>query len=104
MFWPSYDFPGLRFHAYYNPVWQKVQVYTHSPDGFGLPLVIEADDFTRPKERAPFLSLVTDEVQGLMDALWAAGVRPSIRGSVDSVVAAKDDHIGDLRKVIFGKE
>jgi hypothetical protein len=39
-------------------------------------------------------------VAALMDALWAAGLRPNCRGADSSIVEAKDAHLGDLRAIL----
>jgi hypothetical protein len=48
----------------------------------------------------PLMRMNDTEGQALMDALWAAGLRPNCRGRDSSIVEAKDAHIGDLRAIL----
>jgi hypothetical protein len=53
-----------------------------------------------PEDPAFTMSLET--MQALMDAMWEKGVRPSAwDGRIANVaIAAKDEHIGDLRRML----
>jgi hypothetical protein len=53
-------------------------------------------------ESKPALNLTDVAARELLDSLLAAGVKPT-ETPIDAkgVVAAKDDHIHDLRKIIF---
>jgi hypothetical protein len=42
-----------------------------------------------------------DDLQHLFDALWEFGFRPPERARKDDILSAKDDHLDDLRKVLF---
>ena len=49
----------------------------------------------------PFLRLEPSEAQGLIDALWTAGLRPTEgRGSAGAMEATKE-HLKDLQRVAF---
>jgi hypothetical protein len=41
--------------------------------------------------------------QSLFDCLWSAGYRPAKDGTNEGLVASKDDHINDLRTVLFSQ-
>lgn len=107
--------PGIRFHAEYNLSWQEFHVWlAEQRDGplrrcTNLVMTSIEDDPGKPWE--PTMRLSVAEVQALMDTLWAAGVRPSDQkhkhddgptvAAKDQVIAAKDEHINDLRRVAF---
>jgi hypothetical protein len=40
-------------------------------------------------------------LQGMFDALWQMGIRPTDLGTINSTLAAKDKHLDDLRKIAF---
>ncbi len=52
--------------------------------------------------QGPTVFLDWNAAQSLMDAMYAAGVRPSEARHVNDTVAAVKEHIADLRKVAFG--
>lgn len=54
--------------------------------------------------RGPTLTLGTSEAQALLDSLYHAGLRPTYGSDAAGVVAAKDEHIQDLRRVAFGRD
>lgn len=56
-----------------------------------------------PSEYQAPLRLNPQEAQRLFDRLWGDGYRPSDGSDPDGVVAAKDAHIEDLRRVAFGQ-
>ena len=55
--------------------------------------------FYEPDE--PTIAIDADAAQQLVDALWFAGFRPQVSSSVNSELAAKDNHIHDLRALVF---
>ena len=50
----------------------------------------------------PFLYLGEGAAQVLMDDLWNAGLRPTRKWAEDATLAAKDEHLHDLRRLVFG--
>lgn len=42
-----------------------------------------------------------DGLQHLFNALWEHGFRPPERARKDDILSAKDDHLDDLRKILF---
>jgi len=57
---------------------------------------IEAGAYTPPT-----LFLCKEELQFLMEELWALGIRPENSIDVKNIINAKDSHIDDLRKIAF---
>ncbi len=53
-----------------------------------------------PLPTNPTLQIHPLEATGLMDKLWAMGIRPSDQASPGQLKAMQD-HLGDLRKIIF---
>jgi hypothetical protein len=44
-----------------------------------------------------------DELQHLFNALWEFGFRPPERARKDDILSAKDDHLDDMRKILFNQ-
>lgn len=96
------DHHGLQFFAQHNLPGQCIELFMAQDHGQYIPLPITMQ--TRVNDGSmvdPLLRLKEVEAQGLFDALWRAGLRPSDKAAVDDVVAAKDEHIADLRRVAF---
>lgn len=110
--------PGLRFHAEYNISWGEFHVWMMHAVGDGNPRFIKdvtlhtAEEDHDPGQPAhPAMKMSVAEAQALMDALWTTGLRPSdhkqkpdngpVVAAKDEVIAAKDEHIGDLRRITF---
>lgn len=52
----------------------------------------------------PFFSVHDGDdgiLQGMFDALWRIGIRPTDLGTIDSTLAAKDQNLDDLRRIAF---
>jgi hypothetical protein len=69
-------------------------------------------EYERGSARPPAPAMLSQEsAVRLMDSLWKAGVRPSISAGLDTdsrkayetLVAAKDKHISDLREIVFNR-
>jgi hypothetical protein len=64
----------------------------------------------RPAD-APAMLLSKEGCTALMDSLWRAGIRPSTklgmdqdtRNALTALVMSKDDHIKDLRAIVFNR-
>lgn len=54
--------------------------------------------------RGPTFALAREDAQNLLDSLHNAGLRPSHSQDAAGVVAAKDEHIQDLRRIAFHRE
>lgn len=50
---------------------------------------------------APVVSLSPTDIQGLMDELWSAGIRPAVTGNAsgEKELAAVKLHLEDMRKI-----
>jgi len=57
-------------------------------------------------------AMQTEELQIMMDALWSAGVRPKVLNPIETTgsegfnagkVAAMQDHLADMRRLVFGQ-
>lgn len=44
------------------------------------------------------------EAQQLMDALWSAGLRPTEGRGSAGAMAAVQEHLADMRRLVFGKD
>ena len=96
------DHHGLQFFAQYNLPGQCVELFLAQDHGQSIPLPIIMQTRTNDGSMIdPLLRLKEVEAQGLFDALWKAGLRPSDKANADDVVAAKDEHIIDLRRMAF---
>lgn len=98
MYLPS-NHLGFKFHSFYNPCLQIVELYMRQGDSAPEPIVMARCEENTPIE--PLIKLQLVEAQGLFDALWSAGLRPSTKEPVTGIIEAKDEHIKDLRKVAF---
>jgi hypothetical protein len=59
---------------------------------------------TIPGEESPPTLQVNsngDDLQHLFNALWEFGFRPPERARKDDILSAKDDHLDDMRKILF---
>lgn len=107
MFWhpDKYDAP-IRFqvnYAYERQALELFAVRRQWPDKVLVPTVTWTEH--EPGNRVdPLLSLNDREgehqMQGLFDALWASGFRPRQDVKPEAIVAAKNEHIQDLRNII----
>jgi len=52
----------------------------------------------------PTIAIDSAAAQQLANALWFAGFRPEVSSSVNGELAAKDNHIHDLRALVFKGE
>lgn len=55
---------------------------------------------TENEATSPVVVLDQDDVQDILDQLWAQGVRPS-RGSAEGELAATKRHLEDMRGLVF---
>jgi hypothetical protein len=108
-FWhPSNDMPGYRFHVNYSIEHQAREIRVGYVDyqgkhSYGEPVVFTEREFGSPFP--PTLRIRDkdgDSLQHLFNAMWDAGYRPRKEEiiNVDSVVAAKDENLRDLRQIL----
>ncbi len=91
---------GFRFHAEYSMFSQRFLLWAaqgHALGYVGELTMVKAESDT---QQDPTIKLTNSEAQGLFDALWEVGLRPQGTANVDGVVAAKNEHLADLRKVL----
>ena len=62
------------------------------------PVMTEIADGAEP---TPTLRLHDEEAQALMDDLWAAGIRPTEAAGSAGAMAAVQEHLKDLRRIVF---
>lgn len=108
MFWhPDRRDAPIRFQVRYAMEWQATELYAARNGQYGnIEIPVVAWTVTKPGEvYQPLLRLSDTEgpaqMQGLFDALWVVGFRPTKNGDrPEAVVAAKDAHLDDLRKIV----
>jgi len=54
----------------------------------------------RPKPLLRIRDMEVNPFQGLLDALWSAGFRPSGEVRPDALIQTKNEHLADLRKIV----
>lgn len=70
----------------------------------GLPIVFEEEtEFQSHCEPVPTLSLPVETGQQLMDELWRAGLRPTEGTGSAGAMAATQEHLKDMRRLVFEK-
>lgn len=92
------------FQDYRSEVWiaglcygynnRRMMIEPHNP------IIREAKEC----EDQTFLRLRSREAQSLMDALFAAGLRPSEASITDATVKAMAYHLEDMRKLVFERK
>ncbi len=98
MFYPNERFVGFQFGVCRDFMSNVFRLYmVHGDDRADITM----SKCPEGQSTDPTVALNPVEAQGLFDALWHAGLRPSSKEHVNGVVAAKDDHIKDLRRVLF---
>ena len=101
MWQPTMNTPysGFRFFAEYSAAMQRTSLFMSQGDYVPEPIkMVKRESPGTIME--PLTRLNDTESQALMDALWAAGLRPNCRGSDSSIVEAKDAHISDMRSIL----
>lgn len=102
MWQPNSPYPGFRFFAQHNICAGKIELFMAQGEDIGyVPetiLMVKRDD--PGSIIPPLIKLSEIEAQGLMDALWQTGLRPSSRACESDLVQAKNEHIRDLNHVL----
>jgi hypothetical protein len=97
---------GVQVSAGVNHLMRGVDLYVFIPNADGtFAVVTEPPAFeTVGQDASPpaLFSLGQKAAQLLMDDLWHAGLRPTQAAAGDAVLAAKDAHIADLQRLVFG--
>ena len=64
--------------------------------------LVDAPDISSVIE--PFINLDMTQAQVLIDDLWSCGLRPSEGTGSAGSLKATENHLSDLRKILFHKE
>jgi len=64
---------------------------------------IQLKEVNEGDSQRPFLGISTHEAQVLMDDLWDCGIRPSEGSGSAGSLKATQNHLGDMRKIVFKK-
>lgn len=69
-----------------------------------VPVVVAPDLFEKSSRenvlRRPAAVLTEQAAQALMESLWLAGLRPAATRYASELVAAKEAHLGDMRRTL----
>jgi hypothetical protein len=107
MLWhPTQVEHGLSFHLDNNFACQTVDLrIAKTCDGQRRVGKIEFVEIDPANITEPTLQLghSGSDLQYLFNALWEFGFRPPERTRKDDILSAKDDHLGDLRKILFNQ-
>ena len=96
---------GLEIRAQPAPWWHGVELFARARNplgGYGLitdVILEEQDDHLTVQPLT--ISLGMEEVQVLMDDLWASGVRPSDKRRDSETLGAVREHLEDMQKIAF---
>ena len=71
---------------YAEPVNMRLRKHDDCPDGAIIP---------------PAVHLSMDEGQSVMDQLWSCGLRPTEGTGSAGALAAVENHLGDMRRIVF---
>jgi hypothetical protein len=102
------DWETLRLKAHLAPWHFGIEFLLVQPMSFNQPkplvlpgplTLIEAPEMHVPIE--PTFRLSMQSAQQLIDDLWHAGLRPTAGKSSEGLVEAKQQHINDLRTILF---
>lgn len=93
----------LKFHAEHEFRRNKIALTVVDEDGNHFaaaePVVMKAVGENEVVNPALFMK--PDEAQGLMDALWDAGLRPSEGSGSAGALLATQQHLKDMRAIVF---
>jgi hypothetical protein len=107
MLWhPTRVEPGLSFHLDSNFTCQTADLrIAKTCDGQRRVGKIEFVETDPANISEPTLQIghSGNDLQHLFNALWEFGFRPPERARKDDILSAKDDHLDDLRKILFNQ-
>jgi len=93
----------LEFFIEQPQPWSRhIRVHIKSEDYIAKPM-----EYTKPPEgkmTPPCFELTNIAAQNLMDALWQAGFKPSEGTGSAGAMKATQDHLSDMRKLVFGEK
>lgn len=91
----------LHARAEYSIYNNKINFFIRQNNHYAQPL-----EMKEVKEGCSFdncFSVEYSQAQCLMDDLWRAGIRPKASAMASATLAAKDDHLNDMRMIAFNK-
>jgi len=101
----DYTRDGFKFHSDFDMAWGKMSLRIMR-DGnrdlcFRTPQVatLAWEDLEYGRLTNPTLLCEPDTMQHLFNSLWDCGFRPNGGARSEAIVAAKDQHIEDLRNI-----
>ena len=93
----------VRFYVENSQWYASIRLYARTEYGNGIaeaqPLSFEAKEEAAISE--PFLEVLPEDAQSLMDALWQCGIRPTNGEGSGGQLAATQYHLEDMRKLVF---
>lgn len=95
---------GQEVHIERSPMWDglRMWVFERRHDGIYYPRLPELIKQEQDGDYIePCLSLHNGSGQQLMDELWRAGLRPSEGTGSAGSLKATQDHLADMRKLVF---
>lgn len=109
MRFPKHYEPNLQIH--YNGARQGYEFFLTLPSESGSgnrrrALPMQFEEYNNSTTIEPFFVLRDGNdgiLQQMLDALWRYGIRPTDLGTIDSTLAAKDEHLKDLKTLLFHK-
>jgi hypothetical protein len=93
---------GSRLRAFYVPYRDAVALFLEQ-DG---QMAVSANFMDLPapgQQREALTHIDLTAAQGLMDDLWAAGLRPAAGKQSEGLVSATERHLADMRAIAFSK-
>lgn len=94
------DRGGFEFFLTANFATQDFELRARQHDRIVMPIAL-CDEWGDGEECPPCMRLTNTDMQHLMDEMWSMGIRPTKNEPSTSLVKAKDEHIKDLRRVLF---
>ncbi len=96
---------ALKIHCHKNFAWNAIEFHLVYKMQGEEHLLLQAKDkeakwITYDNVCEPSFRLTFEEASELMTKLWREGVRPNEKLPDETVVAAKEEHITDLRKML----
>jgi hypothetical protein len=91
-----------EIHARYAPWSQAVELFLFDRSGDQRrPIQFQATVISESISSEPSISLSEITAQRLMDQLWNCGFRPTEGTGSAGALAATQQHLADLRKIVF---
>ena len=95
-----------------NGIWRdNIEIFmaTKADHGDGIciaqPIQFKCDSSETRAEMQPVATLILkrDDAQKLMDELWNVGLRPTEGSGSAGMMAATQDHLQDMRRLVFSR-